>query len=124
MAAVEPSQSSLPLNEPAPARPLAPAEVVLRFLESVGRRSEAEFYVELFRKVPKESFAAISVDANVATYMLFSPIERRNDSLGRGRRRLLPGSKHRRPPRRGEKKAARGTNCSPPRRSSSFMATA
>jgi acetylglutamate kinase len=42
-----------------------PAEVVLRFLESVGRRSEAEFYLSLFRAQPKERFAAISVDANV-----------------------------------------------------------
>jgi ribosomal protein S18 acetylase RimI-like enzyme len=45
-----------------------PAEVVLRFLESVGRRSEAEFYLGLFRAEPKERFAAISVDANVARH--------------------------------------------------------
>ncbi len=43
-----------------------PADVVLRFLESVGRRSEAEFYVNLFRAEPKEQFAAIAVDADVA----------------------------------------------------------
>lgn len=47
---------------------LDPADVVLRFLESVGRRSEAEFYVGLFRAEPKEQFAAISVDANVARH--------------------------------------------------------
>ncbi len=45
---------------------MEPADVVLRFLESVGRRSEAEFYVNLFRAEPKEQFAAIGVDANVA----------------------------------------------------------
>ena len=36
------------------------AEVVLTFLESVGRRSEAELYLRLFRKLPKESFALIA----------------------------------------------------------------
>jgi acetylglutamate kinase len=45
-----------------------PADVVLRFLESVGRRSDAEFYLALFRAEPKERFAAISVDANVARH--------------------------------------------------------
>jgi acetylglutamate kinase len=48
--------------------PISPPEVVLRFLESVGRRSEAEFYLSLFRAEPKEQFAAISVDANVARH--------------------------------------------------------
>lgn len=43
-------------------------DVVLRFLESVGRRSEAEYYLNLFRAEPKERFAAISVDANVARH--------------------------------------------------------
>jgi acetylglutamate kinase len=47
---------------------MEPADVVLRFLESVGRRSEAEFYLSLFRSEPKEQFAAISVDANVARH--------------------------------------------------------
>src|SRR5262245_8349855 len=47
---------------------MEPAAVVLRFLESVGRRSEAEFYLGLFRALPKESFGAISVDAGVARY--------------------------------------------------------
>lgn len=47
---------------------MQPADVVLRFLESVGRRSEAEFYVQLFRSDPKEQFAALSVDSNVARY--------------------------------------------------------
>jgi len=44
------------------------ADVVLRFLESVGRRSEAEFYLSLFRREPKERFAVIVVDANVARH--------------------------------------------------------
>lgn len=47
---------------------MTPADAVLRFLESVGRRSEAEFYLGLFRSEPKEQFAAISVDANVARH--------------------------------------------------------
>jgi acetylglutamate kinase len=45
-----------------------PAEVVLRFLDSVGRRDEADFYLQLFRGVPRERFACISVDANVARH--------------------------------------------------------
>jgi len=49
---------------------MAPADIVLRFLESVGRRSEAEFYLALFRAEPKERFAAISVDANVARHAM------------------------------------------------------
>ena len=36
------------------------AGVVLTFLESVGRRSEAELYLKLFRELPKESFAIIA----------------------------------------------------------------
>jgi acetylglutamate kinase len=56
-----------------PAAPLPPptseqAETVLRFLESVGRRAEAEFYVQLFRAGPKEQFGAIFVDASVARH--------------------------------------------------------
>jgi bifunctional N-acetylglutamate synthase/kinase len=48
----------------------AAADVVLRFLEGVGRRSEAEFYLALFRAEAKERFAAIYVDANVARHAL------------------------------------------------------
>ncbi|HEY3497006.1 MAG TPA: hypothetical protein VGK73_20045 [Polyangiaceae bacterium] len=44
---------------PAPG-PATPADVVLTFLESVGRRAEAELYLKLFRQLPKESFAMIS----------------------------------------------------------------
>ncbi len=36
------------------------AEAVLTFLESVGRRSEAELYLRLFKQLPKESFAIIA----------------------------------------------------------------
>jgi acetylglutamate kinase len=48
-----------------PARQLAPQDVVLRFLESTGRPSEARLYLDLFRARPREEFAAIAVDANV-----------------------------------------------------------
>ncbi|MCC6748916.1 MAG: hypothetical protein IT371_14755 [Deltaproteobacteria bacterium] len=44
---------------------MQPADVVLRFLESVGRRGEAEFYLALFRAEAKERFALIAVDAPV-----------------------------------------------------------
>ena len=47
---------------------MEPADVVLRFLESLGRRSEAEFYLALFRAEAKERFATIVVDANVARH--------------------------------------------------------
>lgn len=51
---------------PPSAPPPAPAaEAVLTFLESVGRRSEAEAYLDLFRKLPKESFALIAPGAPV-----------------------------------------------------------
>ena len=45
---------------------MEPADAVLRFLEGLGRRPEADFYLSLFRAEPKERFAAITVDANVA----------------------------------------------------------
>jgi acetylglutamate kinase len=41
------------------------SEVILRFLESVGRRSEAEFYLRLFRAESKESFANLVTGASV-----------------------------------------------------------
>jgi hypothetical protein len=44
---------------------LTTAEAVLTFLESVGRRSEAELYLNLFRELPKESFALIAPGAPV-----------------------------------------------------------
>ncbi len=46
---------------PPPVLP-ATAEAVLTFLDSVGRRSEAELYLRLFREVPAESFAIIAVE--------------------------------------------------------------
>ncbi|MEO8585618.1 MAG: hypothetical protein ABI584_05620, partial [Acidobacteriota bacterium] len=44
---------------------LAPQDVVLRFLESTGRPSEARLYLDLFRARAREQFAAIAIDANV-----------------------------------------------------------
>lgn len=38
------------------------AEAVLKFLRSVGPRTEAEFYLELFRSAPRERFATLVVD--------------------------------------------------------------
>ena len=54
-------------DPPAPASPgeLAPQDVVLRFLESTGRPTEARLYLDLFRAHPREQFAAIAIDANV-----------------------------------------------------------
>ena len=54
-------------DRPGPAAPaeLAPQDVVLRFLESTGRPSEARLYIDLFRAKPREQFAAIAIDANV-----------------------------------------------------------
>lgn len=40
----------------------ATAEAVVTFLDSVGRRSEAELYLRLFRELPQESFALIAVE--------------------------------------------------------------
>ncbi|MEB2312799.1 MAG: hypothetical protein OZ921_11595 [Sorangiineae bacterium] len=53
----------------------AAAEAVLTFLESVGRRSEAELYLKLFRQLPKESFAVIAADAGVVRHALGSLTE-------------------------------------------------
>jgi acetylglutamate kinase len=58
-----------------PGTPLAPADVVLTFLESLGRRSEAELYLKLFRKLPKESFAIIAPGAPVVRNALGSLVE-------------------------------------------------
>jgi acetylglutamate kinase len=43
----------------------ATAEAVLTFLESVGRRSEAELYLRIFHRLPKQSFAIIAPGAPV-----------------------------------------------------------
>ncbi|HET9958408.1 MAG TPA: hypothetical protein VFQ61_28125 [Polyangiaceae bacterium] len=58
-----------------PPAPATTAEVVLTFLESVGRRSEAELYLRLFRKLPKESFAIISPGGPVIRHALGSLVE-------------------------------------------------
>jgi acetylglutamate kinase len=50
---------------PAPAGELATQDVVLRFLESTGRPSEARLYLDLFRARPREQFATIAIDAHV-----------------------------------------------------------
>ncbi len=50
---------------PIPSAELAPQDVVLRFLESTGRPSEARLYLSLFRARPREQFAAIAIDAHV-----------------------------------------------------------
>lgn len=41
---------------------MEPAEAVLKFLRSVGPRTEAEFYLRQFRSTPKERFAVLAVD--------------------------------------------------------------
>jgi acetylglutamate kinase len=43
-----------------------PTDVVLRVLESVGRPEEARFYLARFRAEPREQFAVIAVESNVA----------------------------------------------------------
>lgn len=53
----------------------AAAEAVLTFLESVGRRSEAELYLGLFRRLPKQSFAIIAAEAPVVRQALGSLVE-------------------------------------------------
>lgn len=47
----------------------------MTFLESVGRRSEAELYLRLFRELPKESFAIIAVESAVVRYAAGSLVE-------------------------------------------------
>jgi hypothetical protein len=49
---------------PPPTLP-ATAEAVLTFLESVGRRSEAELYLRLFRELPRESFAIVAPESSL-----------------------------------------------------------
>jgi acetylglutamate kinase len=59
----------------APAPRSAAAEAVLTFLESVGRRSEAEFYLRMFHGLPKESFAVIVPGGPVVRSALGSIVE-------------------------------------------------
>ena len=48
---------------------------MLTFLESVGRRSEAEFYLRMFHGLPKESFAIIVPGGPVVRSALGSIVE-------------------------------------------------
>lgn len=48
---------------------------MLTFLESVGRRSEAELYLSLFRKLPKESFAIVVVGEAALSSLRGSVVE-------------------------------------------------
>jgi hypothetical protein len=59
----------------APSPRSAAAEAVLTFLESVGRRSEAEFYLRMFHGLPKESFAIIVPGGPVVRSALGSIVE-------------------------------------------------
>jgi len=55
-------------QKPAPAAVTDGAETsdaILRFMESIGHRSEAEFYLALFRAESKESFANLVIGASV-----------------------------------------------------------
>ena len=42
------------------------ADVILRFLDSLGRASDGQFYLGLFHSLPRESFAILAVDGEVA----------------------------------------------------------
>jgi hypothetical protein len=52
-------------HKSAPPEGVETSDTVLRFLESIGRRSEAEFYLALFRAASKESFANLVIGASV-----------------------------------------------------------
>jgi hypothetical protein len=43
--------------------PVIPSDIVLTLVESVGRREDAEFYLRLFRELPKHSFAIVAPDS-------------------------------------------------------------
>lgn len=45
-----------------PKSPVIPSDIVLTLVESVGRREDAEFYLRLFRELPKHSFAIVAPD--------------------------------------------------------------
>ncbi len=51
------------------------AETVLTFLESIGKRTEAELYLRLFRQLPRESFAIIAAEASLLDHALGSIAE-------------------------------------------------
>lgn len=60
---------------PSDPTPPDPATIVLTFLESVATRSESEFYVRLFRQLPKESFAVLAAESAVLRYALSSLVD-------------------------------------------------
>lgn len=62
------------MSDSSPPLPAA-AEAVLTFLESLGRRSETEFYVRLFRNLPKQSFALILTTPRAVDAALGSLVE-------------------------------------------------
>jgi hypothetical protein len=41
------------------------AEIIQRFLESVGQKADVDLYLKLFRAQRKESFAIIAADAQI-----------------------------------------------------------
>jgi hypothetical protein len=47
-----------------PRSQVIPSDIVLTLVESVGRREDAEFYLRLFRELPKHSFAIVAPDAS------------------------------------------------------------
>lgn len=46
-----------------PKSQVIPSDIVLALVESVGRREDAEFYLRLFRELPKHSFAIVAPDS-------------------------------------------------------------
>ncbi len=54
-----------PSDRPAPFEGAETSDAILRFMESIGHRSEAEFYLALFRAEKKESFANLVIEASV-----------------------------------------------------------
>jgi len=63
---------AMPLS---PLPPSTASDTVLTFLESIGQRAEAEFYLKLFREVPKESFGLVAVENAVVRHALGSFVE-------------------------------------------------
>lgn len=57
--------SSAASDRPAPYDGAETSDAILRFMESIGHRSEAEFYLALFRAEKKESFANLVIEASV-----------------------------------------------------------
>jgi len=52
-------------DRPPPFEGAETSDAILRFMESIGHRSEAEFYLALFRAEKKESFANLVIEASV-----------------------------------------------------------